>query len=282
MKKRLNAALLTLLVSSYTPHAIAYGQAGSSSVDSTIQMPESADAARLLTVQGVLNARNFSSLQGARGPVPASSFIRTADLSKITPLGRNALAAAGVTLDIDLRTAEEQKTSRDLLADDPRFKYERISLLGTEKIDPASLPSSLGSMYVNFLADNQAQFAQVFKKMAQQKDGTILFHCAAGKDRTGMIAALLLALAGVPESDIVHNYAISADYLKPIMASPEMVEMLKANPKVAALSGTPPEAIVAFLDVLNSQHGGAHTYLKSIGLDDSDVQNLLQRMGQAG
>jgi protein-tyrosine phosphatase len=165
---------------------------------------------------------------------------------------------------------------------DTRFRYARISLLGTEKLDLSRMPDDLGTMYVASLDANQPQFRQVFETIAAQREGAVLFHCTAGKDRTGMVAALLLSLAGVPRSDIVHDYAISAHYLEPMMSqSPQMAAMLRQNPKVAALAGSPATAIEAFLDALEQRHGGAQAYLRQIGVSEADIGRLRARLGQA-
>jgi protein-tyrosine phosphatase len=244
-------------------------------------LPRAADATRLVPLQGALNVRSFGELRGANGPIPATSFIRAADLNRLTAADRDALAARGVALDLDLRTAEEASGSSDPLAADSRFRYVRISLLGSEKLDLANMPDDLGTMYVESLSANQPQFRKVFETIAGQQEGTVLFHCTAGKDRTGMIAAMLLSLAGVPRSEIVHNYTISAHYLEPMMQqNPQVAEMVRQNPKVAALMGTPPESIEAFLDALDRRHGGARAYLRAIGVSDADVRRLMVRLGQ--
>jgi protein-tyrosine phosphatase len=245
-------------------------------------LPLAADAPRLVPLQGALNVRSLEGLRGRNGPIPAGSFLRAADLNRLSAADRDLLAARGVALDLDLRTAEEVGSAADPLAGDARFRYVRISLLGTEKLDLADLPDALGPMYVQSLAANQPQFRQVFETIAAQQDGAILFHCTAGKDRTGMLAALLLSLAGVPRSEIVHNYTLSAHYLEPMMKqSPQVQEMARQNPKMVALMGSPAEAIESFLDALDRQHGGARAYLRKIGVSDTDVGRLMARLGQS-
>lgn len=282
MKKLACAVLLSMPLAAGAKQAPVAAQPASASAQADGGSPVAADATRLLPLQGVLNARTFEGLQGKDGPIPADSFVRTADLSRLTQADRDALAASGVTLDVDLRTAEEEGHSHDLLADDDRFKYSRISLLGSEKLEISDMPATLGELYVKSLENNKAQFRQVFQTIAAQKTGTVLFHCTAGKDRTGMVAATLLSLASVPRNDIVHNYTISAHYLKPMMSSPQILEMMKKNPQMAGMAGTPPEAIGAFLDALHDKHGGARAYLTSIGLSEAEVQSLLVRLGQSG
>jgi protein-tyrosine phosphatase len=256
--------------------------------------PVADDAQRVIPLQGAWNVRSFAGLEGTHGPIPASAFIRTADLGRLTDADRDALAKAGVTLDIDLRTADEEAQSHDLLADDARFDYQRISLMGTEKMDMqkmmTSFPDSLGAAYTQWLGSNQPQFKQVFQRIAAQQDGTVLFHCTAGKDRTGMIAALLLDLAGVSHEEIVHNYAISAHYLegqpKDSAMNAQIMEMIKQHPeiarKMAGMAGTAPENMEMFLAALTKQYGGAKGYLKTIGLSDAEIRSLQVRLGQTG
>ena len=256
--------------------------------------PVADDTQRVLQLEGAWNVRNFAGLQGANGPIPAGAFLRTADLGRLTAADLDTLAAAGVGLDIDLRTADEDTHSHDRLADDPRFAYRRISLMGTEKMDPAqmikSMPDSLGQAYVQWLDGNHAPFLQVFQAIAAQDKGTVLFHCTAGKDRTGVIAALLLDLAGVPRADIVHDYALSAHYLegqpKDSAMNAQFAEMMRNNPeigrKMAGMSGTSPENMELFLDALNQRHGNAEGFLKAIGLGEGEIRQLKARLGQAG
>jgi protein-tyrosine phosphatase len=257
-------------------------------------MPAAADAARVIPLQGAWNVRTFAGLQGRHGPIPAGAFVRTADLGRLTDADRDALAAAGVTLDIDLRTADEERQSPDLLARDERFDYQRISLMGTEQMDlqkmMASFPDTLGDAYIQWLGHSQPQFKQVFQRIAAQQDGTVLFHCTAGKDRTGIIAGLLLDLAGVSEADIVHNYAISAHYLqgqpKDSAMNAQIMALIRQNPeigrKMAGMAGTAPDNMERFLAALRSQYGGAEGYLKAIGVSEREIQQLKIRLGQAG
>lgn len=266
---------------------------GRSEAGANVQ-PVAEDAQRLFPLQGGWNARTFAGLQGAHGPIPANAFLRAADLSHLTSADLNALAAAGVELDIDLRTADEQQQSFDELADDVRFAYRRISLMGAETMDlrqmMLSLPDSLGEAYVQWLGTNPLQFKQVFQEIAAKKEGVVLFHCTAGKDRTGVIAGILLDLAGVRRADIIHDYAVSAHYLQgqPVdsVMNMQVRELIKQDPelatKMARMGGTAPEDMAVFLAALHEQYGGAAGFLRVIGLSDAEISSLRQRLGQAG
>ncbi|MBT2767069.1 tyrosine-protein phosphatase [Stenotrophomonas sp. ISL-67] len=256
--------------------------------------PRADDAQRVLRLEGAWNVRTFAGLKGHKGPIPAMAFVRTADLSRLTVADRDALAAAGVKLDIDLRTADEEQQSHDVLADDARFDYQRISLMGTEKMDlgkmMTSFPDTLGEAYVQWLGSNKPQFLQVFQRIAAQQDGAVLYHCTAGKDRTGIISGILLDLAGVPRADIVHNYALSAHYLegqpKDSAMNAQMMALVKQHPeiakKMAGMGGTAPANMEMFLDALHQQYGGAAGFLKAVGLSEAEIHSLQVRLGQAG
>ncbi len=288
-------ALMLSLPMAATAVAADASQAASTKATTAANVkPVAADAQRVIPLQGAWNVRTFAGLQGRHGPIPANAFVRTADLGRLTDADRDALVAAGVKLDIDLRTADEEAQSPDLLARDDRFDYQRISLMGTEKMDlqkmMASFPDSLGEAYVQWLDHSQPQFKQVFRRIAAQQDGAVLFHCTAGKDRTGIIAGLLLDLAGVSKAEIVHNYAISAHYLegqpKDSAMNAQLMALVKQNPeigrKMAGMAGTAPDNMEQFLAALHSQYGGAEGYLKAIGVSEQEIQQLKARLGQAG
>jgi len=279
--QRLSVSLLSaMLLASAAVHSL---PASAQAVAKVVAAPSAVAETdrRLVRLEGAANVRSFEGLRGAAAAIPADSFIRAADLNRLSAADRDALAARGVSLNIDLRTAEEAASAPDLLASDQRFGYSRISLLGSEKLDTASLPASLGELYVRSLADNKPQYRQVFEAMARQDSGTVLFHCTAGKDRTGMISALLLSLAGVERGQIVANYAESERNLgASLKMTPQMAEMIEKNPRIAALMGSPPEAIESFLDSLERDHGGVRAYFREIGVNDLDVERLLRRLGQ--
>ena len=238
------------------------------------EAPNADDEPRLIRLDGALNVRDLGGLKGAHGPVPPNRFIRTADLSKASDKDRQTLKDHGVSLDVDLRTPDEVTKKPDTLQSDSRFEYVNISLLGPGPIDFTKI-TTLGDLYVQTLSDNQAEFKKVFKAMAAQQDGAVLYHCSAGKDRTGMVTAILLALAGVDRKEIIHNYAISGVYLGPVSE-----ETKRTRPEVARIMGTPPEAMAKFLDVLDAQYGGASGYLKRIGITDTEIKALSTRLGQ--
>lgn len=72
---------------------------------------------------------------------------------------------------------------------------------------------TLGSFYCQLLDEAQEQFKLIFSVLADQSDKGFLFHCAAGKDRTGVVAALLLNLLGAQDADIIANYEVTYSFI---------------------------------------------------------------------
>ncbi len=235
-------------------------------MDATAQQmhPTQADSVRELPLKGVQNGRDFGGIVGAHGKIPKDHFFRMATLEKATEDDKKVLLAHGVKLDIDLRSGLEAARAPDALEDDPRFRYVRLSLFGNGIFE--WLTMARGDLYADALSKHAKQFRAVFHELASQKEGAVVFHCAAGKDRTGLVSAMLLSLAGANRAAIVHNYSLSSHYLDP-----------QATDR-SAMQSTPPSAIEEFLNTLDFQYGGARAYLLGIGVSQDDVDTLVKRL----
>jgi protein-tyrosine phosphatase len=251
MRRAAFATLLTVL--------LAFARSSSADVPTREVEPTIEDAVRTLDVHSILNARDLGGLKGAHGYIPHGHFYRTATLAHASDADRTMLHDRGVTLDIDLRTWVESEQKEDKLEHDARFTYRRISLLNAGFSDWFR---GMHGLYLHTLGEHQENFREVFHAMATN-GGATLYHCTSGKDRTGMVTAILLDLAGVSRDVIVRDYAISAHYLG----------------RDAAAS--PPDLIASFLDALHAKYGGAHAFLTHAGLPETEIHALLVKLGQA-
>lgn len=235
--------------------------------------PTPQDEGRALRLDGVKNGRDLGGLAGMHSVVPPGRFFRSASTSHATERDKQALLARGIVADVDLRTYWEALASPDALAHDPRFHYQRVSLFGFGMLDWLTFsPGDRGTSYMDALANHQSDFRKVFHALASQARGAVLYHCASGKDRTGLVTAILLSLAGVERSVIVHDYAISAHYLFPDAETHDEL--------AHAIAASPPPAIESFLEALDDQYGGARSYLRTIGVSEEDIDTLSERLGQ--
>jgi len=228
------------------------------------------------------NARDLGGIRTALGPLTAyHRFVRSDEPSMLSDEDLASLLAYPIRTVIDLRSEEEISRRETPFKNLPDILFVNISLFESDPDvmdDPTvqvAVSHSLGELYIHLLETRQEQVAEVFHQMVCAPQGAILFHCTHGKDRTGIIAALLLSLVQVSREDIIRNYAVTYDFIRPIV-----------DPKIAAI---PPQMqhifksdasnMELFLDYIDANYQGqASIYLRSIGLTEDDVHALRCRL----
>lgn len=132
--------------------------------------------------------------------------------------------------------------------------------------------ASMLTLYAELPYEQAESYARLFRAIADG-EGPVLFHCAVGKDRTGVAAALILMAAGVSRADILADYAVTESF--DLQASPhargwpDQPEERKAA--FAPLLGVSPDYLEATFDVLEQQSGDIETYLRdTLGLSDAE------------
>ena len=102
-----------------------------------------------------------------------------------------------------------------------------------------------------------------------------MYHCAHGKDRTGIISAILYLLAGASRENIIRNYECSYTFMKPIL-DPLIATQ---EPGLKHILGSDAENMVIFLDYIEKNYGGdIKVYLKEQGMSDEDLDKLIRRI----
>jgi protein-tyrosine phosphatase len=232
---------------------------------------------RLLRFPGLLNARELGGYPTRDGASTRSrSLLRSDDLVQLTPEGVQALADYGVRTVVDLRWPAEVAARPHPIALGKRVRYHQISLLAADETQWAMLSGECTKEMWKcaVLQHTRPQLKEVLEIIASAADAPLLFHCVAGKDRTGLIAALLLALADVEPDAIAADYAASTQHLTDAYmqryASLDRAEILEAL-------RCPEEGVHNMLAYL-AQYGGAAGYLDAIGLDDAAIGRLRARL----
>jgi protein-tyrosine phosphatase len=207
-----------------------------------------------------LNVRDLGGYETADGSVTRwRAFVRADTLSGLTERGRAALEAYGIRTIIDLRIPVEVR-------DDPGPFAEHDSIVWyNHPLDPNDREvskatsayrgtglSTMVAVNAALLDVSRAQVATIMRTIATAPEGGVLFHCHAGRDRTGLIAALLLGLVGVPAEAIVEDYARSYNAVASTMATT--------------------------LTHIEETYGGVAGYLRAIGLMDEEIVLLYQRL----
>ncbi len=227
------------------------------------------------------NAGNVRELGGhpcAKGSVTKwRAFLRGDDLSMLTEEEVSFLLDYGVRTVIDLRSHSECKAHPDPFAQVAAADYCHMPL-GLDDVDDVTkmqvedTAKFICKFYLDILGRQGASLQQILSRMANAREGCVLFHCSAGKDRTGILAALLLTMAGVSRGDIAANYEITYSYLK---QSPRARQMLGHYPEGLARSDR--EYIEAVLDYIE-EAGGIDAYLTYLGLTEENKIKLQMRI----
>jgi protein-tyrosine phosphatase len=226
----------------------------------------------------LLNLRDLGGLPTTDGAVTrARSLLRSDDLSQLTVQGLQEMEAFGVETVIDLRWPEEAARHPSPVPQAlPQVHFQRISLLLHSEAEWQLRSKQVSKEGWKSLVLEQlgTELARVLRVIAAAPPAPLLFHCVAGKDRTGLLAAVLLALADVTPEAIAADYAASAQHLREgylkrySETSPERILEILRCPEEGS------HRMLTFLD----RAGGVQAYLEGIGLTAPEVRQLRGRL----
>jgi protein-tyrosine phosphatase len=234
------------------------------------------------------NLRDLGGYPVRSGGYTSGRMLRGDCLIAVSEEDQKFLADHGLRTVIDLRNAaEREKIPRDFQRY-PAVVYHQVPLIQENNFagfvgPPESF--TLGRMYVAVLDHAQDALLRVFRIISQagkDSSGRILFHCTAGKDRTGIVAALLLEIAGVDRETIIRDYALTDENLLPVQ------HILRENSGVPAsaealndeLLYARPQNMELMLTHLQKTYGGAEKYLTRIGLSPAELEVIIAIMGE--
>lgn len=207
------------------------------------------------------------------------SMLRADTLARLTEEGMQTLVDYGLRTIIDLRWPEEvQAGSYDHLLAARTLRRVHISLLDEtlfawrgREIDPQ--PKDMLNCLV--LENARPQVQNVLRAIANAPSGTLLFHCHSGKDRTGLVSTLLLALAGVELKTIERDYTLSEDRLR----HEYLADRTDLSPEeIRTRLHCPPMQVHNTLNHLQTKYSGIDGYLLDIGLSKGEIQALKRRL----
>jgi protein tyrosine/serine phosphatase len=207
--------------------------------------------------------------------VRPGALYRSDSLHRLSANDLVRLKALGVRTVIDLRTAHEIAVSGRIAEDEQRvFRHIPCQDPTDEYLQPRA------DLYFAFTHIRGPEIASAFRSVAFEA-GPIVSHCMAGKDRTGIVAALLLAALGVPDVTISSDYALTERSLAPALAwatehDPEWAAWL-TEVAPTGLLGTPADAMSGFLGMIRSEYGSIDLYLAQAGVDAPTMDALRAR-----
>ena len=210
--------------------------------------------------------------------------VRADSVRQLTEAGWSAVADYGIRTVVDLRGEHEFR-------DDPpgELPLDVISVpfmegnedewnaieadLNAAGDAAPDLETELHDVYVILLEHFRSGAAAGVQAVAQAPEGGVIVHCLGGKDRTGLLCAFLLDLAGVGVEEIAADYAVSEERLRPrhdawIAEATTDVE----RDRLRRMLQTPAGAMVGVFAELDRRHGGVRAFLRQAGLSDEDLE----------
>ena len=232
---------------------------------------------QLVKELALINCRELGGMPLSSGKTFRSGiFLRSGSPEWLKPDQIEEVKAYGVKAVIDLRATDELKGSGNPFAEDPDVTFYNVPLFNgdpngdDDKTMEFIISHTLGDYYVIIAEDMGDRLVNIMRILLSST-GLTLFHCAHGKDRTGVVAALLYLLAGASREDIINNYAISYEYLKDFLAP--SIAKLPDNMKHILKSDA--HNMETFLDYIDSKwNGDAANLLIANGLTESEVAAL--------
>ncbi|GAA5172153.1 MULTISPECIES: tyrosine-protein phosphatase [Amycolatopsis] len=253
-----------------------------------------------LELEGAANARDLGGLPTADGGVIADrTLLRSDNLQGLTPADVKLLVE-----DVGLRTVVDLRSTHEVESEGPgplraveRVRHVHLSVLPElgEMTDAAvdalfsrrertleRYPDDpMCALYLGYLEDRPESVVRALRTIADTP-GAALVHCAAGKDRTGVVVALSLTVAGVEREAVVADYAASGTRIAGIMArlraSPTYAPDLEKRGGDDEKHRPRPETMEAFLTQVDERYGGPLAWLAEHGFGESDAQRLREKL----
>ena len=236
---------------------------------------------RQLEWEGCLNVRDLGGYPAAdERETRWGAVVRSDNLSPLTDAGQDALRDHGIRSIIDLRMPEEAEQLPNPFAEpgDHGIAYTNVSFINPE-VPPPEEFTTLANDYAGMLDRFQPEVSEIMRTIARAPEGGVLVHCHAGKDRTGLVCALLLELAGVDRETTSAEYALSEEYLRPLREElPEEPGERAEREKERSKYSPRAEVMMEVLERLDQEYGGAEQYLLHAGVAPQDIALLRERL----
>jgi len=243
---------------------------------------DEAHAARFLPLSGLLNARDLGGLPLAGGGLTRHGQVLRSDAPLLLgPEDRAHLAHFGLTTVVDLREAHELAREPNGLSGHDGIAIEHVevwSLINASGIEPVD-PWDITGFYLAALDHAGPAFATAARLLADA-EGAALFHCTVGKDRTGLLALLILEAVGVTRAAVIEDFALTEPRIGPIRERLllEAEQRGIARSDFVRLLGATPDLIEPALEHLDRRHGSAEAYLLRHGAGATTLARLRSKL----
>ena len=232
------------------------------------------DPRRHLALEGTLNVRDLGGYDTADGRTTRwRRYLRADGLHQLADAAREELLGLGLRTVVDLRRGSELAERPSVFAATEGVDYRHVDFVGEGPTDPSQPllegAERTGDIYCQYLEVRRDKVRDTLRALAAPGAVPALFNCAAGKDRTGVTAALLLGLAGVPDEVIAEDYGLSGRFLFHRLEEGDTRTRQEYQEQAS-----PTKAMEIVLDHLNGRYGGFEPFVRAIGLSPEEVSRL--------
>ena len=224
---------------------------------------------RRFPCDGIANFRDLGGLPCKGGMTRYGVFYRSTKLSSASEQDIALIASLGIGKVLDFRFPQETEEEPDRLP--PNCLYENYSLMGSipvEKLKVRHVPmtKTLYPMYKQILEYGKQEVKGALES-AMKAEYPLLYHCVAGKDRTGLVSMFLYSLVGVDRMDIIADYEISHTLVQTFTTD------------ITGSHYHNMERILAFLD---KKYGSVEGYVSSLGIPEATILSLQDKFVEEG
>jgi len=222
-----------------------------------------------LPMAGGYNFRDLGGIRNKDGKyVKWGKILRSDDLHNLTEADLNYLSSIPLKSIVDFRSQQEMEMAPDKVpssvSEDYPYSINPGNLMAALDMDNLSVPtldSAMMDMNILLVTDTSAirEYRKFLDLLQNENDVPLMFHCSAGKDRTGMGAALILFSLGVDEETIMNNYLESNKYL-----GDKYGKYIEQYPDLEPLFQVKSEFLKAGIDQMKKDHGSVENYLKNV------------------
>lgn len=243
-----------------------------------VDLPQSAGPPFLVELEGASNVRDLGGYWGAEGRlVRRHRVYRSAALAKLTPRDLETLGALAIHTICDFRGVEESARAPTRLVVpepvalpiEPSVGTGLRDILHTKEASGEALHAVLQQAYVAYALDSQAQYGTLFARLLEGRP--LLFHCSAGKDRTGFGAALVLTALGVAWDDVAADFeATNRLWRRDTVPAADLPESIRES-----LLRAEPRLLAGAFAAIHREHGSMERYFEqTLGMDAAALARL--------
>lgn len=203
--------------------------------------------------------------------VKTGSLVRTNVITNFSEDDIKNIADMGFSTVIDLRSDKEIERKNGVFVNNAKFSYKHVPIKGDGRLPNEN--ESVLDTYIEMLSGKD-QIKEIFDILSKTEGG-VIYYCNAGKDRTGVVTALILKLLGVDEKEIAVDYAASGIFLDKMLK--DYAKSMNNNKNIINIITPKADTIFKLYDYIDENYGSTEEYLKQCGITENTINTIKEK-----